>query len=156
MMAAILFFLAYYLLKSLYFMRYRATFNEVTFVVILPHVPLLFAFFSSIFDVTIDPITSVSVKGAISLSLYSDFIDLVSLPLYIFSLFVLMRTFLRYPFIRLYGHSTNGFPSRVVGLALTLEVPFVYAFAVFAFLPNLSLLMFSITFLLIGFLSMFV
>ncbi len=156
MLATLTFFFLYYAFKSVYYLKYRATFNEVGFVVFLPHIPLFFGFFSRIFSVSPPNIFVADISGAIQLSLFYNFVDIFSIPFYLFSLFLLQRTFLRYPFIRLKGHSTDGFSATTTGFLLTLEVPLIYLIIVMAWVPNVTMVLFALFYLITGMLSLFV
>lgn len=156
MLAALSFFFAFFFFRALYYIRYRATFNDVGFVFLLPHVPALFAFFSRIFLTEVEDALVLEIVAPFRMRLFANFIDLFSLPFYVFSLFLLLRTHLRYPFIRLTGHATDGLSSRLVALYMTLEIPFVYTAVAFLFIPNLSLLLFAVCYLVVGFIGFFV
>ncbi|RMG30734.1 MAG: hypothetical protein D6732_15840 [Methanobacteriota archaeon] len=156
MVTTLAFFFTFFFFRALYYLRYRATFNDVSFVFFLPHVPLFFAFLSRLFRIEVDDLVILELLKPWELRLFANFVDLVSLPFYLFSLFLLLRTHLRYPFIRLTGHATDGLPSRLVALYMTVEVPFVYWIVALLFVPNLSLLLFGLSFLVIGFIGFFV
>ena len=156
MVTTLSFFFAYFFFRALYYLRYRATFNDVGFVFFLPHVPLFFAFFSRIFLIEVEDLVVMELVRPFRLELYANFIDLVSVPFYLFSIFLLLRTHLRYPFVRLTGHATDGLSSRLVALYMTIEIPFVYWLVAFLFVPNLSLLLFGFSFLVVGSIGFFV
>ncbi|MHA2250025.1 MAG: hypothetical protein ACXAD7_06670 [Candidatus Kariarchaeaceae archaeon] len=120
----------FYLLKALYYLRHRATFNEISFVVGLAIVPVIIIslgrvtefdeLYSS--DLLMAQITLPSQTFEFSLSLSS----LLAIPYFFFSLYLLLRSFIRYQFIRWKGHSKSGPPATLVGLLLAVTMGISY------------------------------
>lgn len=153
-LAAYVFVLLFFLLKALYYTRHGATFNVFVFVVLLPLSPIALIAIQNIL------LTSVMQEDMLiltmnlqlrwineSLELLTLAIEVLLLPIYYFSLFLVLRTHLRYPVIRLQGHSIRGLSPRFSGFLLTILIPL--AFVILAVIySNLLFLIFGITFFL--------
>lgn len=147
-------------IRSIYYLRHSATFNEIFFVFIVPLVPVTLVLIQILLGVYNDPIPIVTQSifdvGSTSYSFYINVIDFILLPFYIISNFLLLRTFIRYPFIRLKGTSEKGIPPKLFGFLLMLIIPATYILLSFFYLENLFLMVFGIVYFYTGLLTLFV
>lgn len=120
----------FFVLKSVYYFRQGATFNEIFFVVGLPIMPPMFAglgyftgvnnlYFSDLFQLTF------TLRGQIQ-EFSLSFASMLALPYFFFSMYLLLRTFIRYQFLRWSAHSTNGPSGTFIGLVLALSMGAIY------------------------------
>ncbi len=151
----IAFFGIYYFLKTLYYLKYQATFNELSFVVLFPFIPLLQTVFKSMVIDSSLSAYDVLLIGRNTLHLYADFTDILAIPYYFFSVFLILRTHLRYPFIRPRGHSDGGLPPRLIAFILLLAIPPVYFIAGLIFF-NALFILYSIIFSIVCLIGFFV
>lgn len=157
LLALIAFLAAYYLLKTLYYLRHQATFNEISYVVFLPFSILVQVLAKHALEVEFEEVFSINIEGiGDRIELSVDFFDLGLIPYFIFSSFLLLRTYLRYPFIRLHGHGERGFPAKFTGLLLSIIIPVSFLIVGFIILENALLVIFAIFFATIGFIGFFV
>lgn len=158
LLGLITFLAAYYILKTLYYLRHQATFNEVSFVIFLPYSILLQFIVKTLLEVEFDELFSVNIVGIgeNDYNLSVDIFDLGLIPYFIFSVFLLLRTYLRYPFIRLHGHSDRGLPAKFVGLILSISVSILFFITGLIILENALLVVFAIFFATIGVIGFFV
>lgn len=157
-LALITFLAAYYILKTLFYLRHQATFNEVSFVIFLPFSILLQFIVKTILEVEFEELFSVNIVGVgeKDYNLSVDIFDLGLIPYFFFSSFLLLRTYLRYPFIRIHGHSDRGLPAKFVGLILSLSVSILFFITGLIILENALLVMFALFFATIGVIGFFV
>ncbi|OLS28186.1 MAG: hypothetical protein HeimC2_08410 [Candidatus Heimdallarchaeota archaeon LC_2] len=157
LMALIAFLASYYLLKTLYYLRHQATFNEVSFVIFLPISIILQVMAKHALEVEFNELFSLHIEGiGDRIELSVDFFDLGLLPYFVFSTFLLLRSYLRYPFIRLHGHSERGFPAKFTGLLLSIIIPILFLVVGLVILENAFLVIFAIFFATIGLIGFFV
>ncbi len=147
-------------IRSIYYLRHSATFNEIFFVFIIPLVPVTLVLIQILLGIYNDPIPIVTQSifdiGSTSYSFYINVIDFILLPFYIIANFLLLRTFIRYPFIRLKGTSEKGIPPKLFGFLLMLIIPATYILLSFFYLENLFLMVFGIVYFYTGLLTLFV
>ena len=159
--AAIFAFLTLFIMiRSLYYLRHNATFNEIFFVMIVPLVPVIIVLTQvllGIYDYS-NLIISHSTfdVGSHSYNFYINIVDFILLPFYIVSNFLLFRTFIRYPFIRIKGTSEKGIPPKLFGFLLMLIIPAAYIFTSLFYLENLFLMIFGIVYFYTALLTLFV
>lgn len=146
------------LTRSLYYKKHKATFNELFFVVGLPILPLIFSYLG----------TSLGANSAysfsqisVSTSIFSNeitflilFSALLSIPYLFFSLFLLLRSFIRYKFIRWGPHSNGGLPGTLIGLLLAIGVGIGYTL-LSIYLFDLILVLFGIIYAVTGIIGFF-
>ncbi|MHA2030388.1 MAG: hypothetical protein ACW99A_16925 [Candidatus Kariarchaeaceae archaeon] len=157
LLALIAFLASYYILKTLYYLRHQATFNEVSFVIFLPLSILVQFIVKTILEVEFDELFSVNVIGiGDDIELSVDIFDLGLIPYFIFSTFLLLRSYIRYPFIRLHGHSEKGFPAKFLALLLSISIPVLYLIAGLFILENALLVIFALFFATAGLIGFFV
>jgi len=159
--AAIFAFLTLFIvIRSIYYLRHNATFNEIFFVMIVPLVPVIVVLTQVLLGINRDPIPIVSVStfdvGSTSYDFYINIIDFILLPYYIFSNFLIFRTFIRYPFIRMKGTSEKGIPPKLFGFLIMLIIPATYVIISLFFLENLFLIVFGIVYFYSSLLTLFV
>ncbi len=152
------FLTSFYLFKSLYYRAESATFNELFFVAGLPTVPIILSItanileINSFFDRSTLIITTINI-GEVR-ELYVHTTGILVLPFYIFSLYLLLRTFIRYKFIRWTAYSEGGIPAVLFGIILSLGIGFVY-FMISMIMGDLLLLLFGFMYALTGILGFF-
>lgn len=144
--AAILAFLSLFVLfRSLFYSSHRATFNEVFFVFIVPLIPVLLLLTQKllgIYDSFI--ITTVEITPEFpTYFFYISAFDFAFLPYYIVSNFLIFRTFIRYPFIRMKGTSEKGIPPKLFGFLLMFIIPATYILTSWFYFENLFLVIFG-------------
>ncbi len=144
--AAIFAFLSLFILfRSFFYLRHKATFNEVFFVLMVPLIPVLIVLAQKLFGIYDTFIVSTGVISTSSLN-YTFFInavDFVLLPYYLVSNFMIFRTCIRYPFIRLKGTSEKGIPPKFFGFLLMFIIPATYILTSVFYLENLFLVIFG-------------
>ncbi len=143
----------FYVLKGLYYFRHRATFNEISFVVFLPVIPIILVLLGEFTE--LDEIySSELITAQISLpfrdfDFYLSFSSIFSLPYFSFSLYLLLRSFIRYEHIRWRGHSKGGPNATLVGLLLSIVIGITY-FALSLILEDLLLALFGFIYAIVG------
>ena len=130
---------------SLFYLKHKATFNEVFFVLIVPLIPVLLILTQrllGIYDSFI--ITTVEITPDFpTYFFYINAMDFALLPYYLISNFLIFRTFIRYPFIRMKGTSEKGIPPKFFGFLLILVIPAVYILTSWFYFENLFLVIFG-------------
>ena len=143
--AAIFAFLTLFVIfRSLFYLKHKATFNEVFFVLIVPLIPLAIVLTQKLFGIY-EPFivsTGISPEG-FDYIFYINAVDFALLPYYIVSNFMIFRTFIRYPFIRLKGTSEKGIPPKFFGFLLIFIIPAIYILTSVFYLENLFLVIFG-------------
>ena len=131
--------------RSLFYLKHKATFNEVFFVLIVPLIPVLLILTQillGIYDSFI--ITTVEITPDFpTYYFYINAMDFALLPYYLISNFLIFRTFIRYPFIRMKGTSEKGIPPKFFGFLLILIIPAVYILTSWFYFENLFLVIFG-------------
>lgn len=157
-LSLIAFLASYYILKTLYYLRHQATFNEVSFVVFMPVSILIQFVVKTILEVEFEELFSVNIigLGENDIELSVDIFDLGLIPYFVFSVFLLLRTYLRYPFIRLRGHSERGFPPKFLGLLLSVTISILFFITGLVILENALLVLFALFFATVGLVGFFV
>lgn len=160
-MAAIFAFLTLFIMiRSIYYLKHNATFNEVFFVLIVPLIPVIVVltqFLLGIYDYGSNLIsTSTFDVGTTTYYFYINIVDFILLPYYIFSNFLIFRTFIRYPFIRMKGTSEKGIPPKLFGFLLLLIIPTTYILTSIFLLENLFLMVFAVVYFYSSLLMLFV
>lgn len=146
----------FYVLKWLYYLKSSATLNEVSFVLLLPLAPPAQILFKLWIDVQLPLIAELTLTINENVQgVTVDYLDLFCLPYYIITVFFILRTYLRYPFIRLTGYSSKGLPSLLIALLLSAGLPIAYAI-VGLLASNALLLFFAPVLLLVGVIGVFV
>lgn len=143
----------FYSLKALYYLRHRATFNEISFVVFIPIVPLLLVFLGSVTDFD-NLYFSDFLKAQVTFpsrvfEFELSFSSILALPYLFFSIYLLLRTFMRYEFIRWGSHSKGGPNAVFVGLLLSIIVGLSY-FIFSIILEDLLLALFGFVYAIVG------
>ncbi len=159
--AAIFAFLTIFIvIRSIYYLKYNATFNEIFFVLIVPLVPVIIVLTQvllGVYDYGANLIsTSIFDVGGTLYYFHINIVDFILLPYYIFSNFLLFRTFIRYPFIRLKSTSERGIPPKFFGFLLMLILPAVYILTSIFYLENLFLMVFGMIYFYSSLLTLFV
>ena len=157
--AAIFVFLGLFIFfRSLYYSRHSATFNEIFFVLIVPLIPVLLVLAQILFGIYDSFIVSTVEFNANSIdySFYINAVDFVLLPFYVASNFLMYRSFIRYPFIRLKGTSEKGIPPRLFGFLLMFIIPATYILTSVLYLDNLFLVVFGAVYFYSALLTLFV
>ncbi|MHA2502938.1 MAG: hypothetical protein ACXAE3_08715 [Candidatus Kariarchaeaceae archaeon] len=147
----------FYFLKSLYYRRHKATFNEIFFVVGIPLIPPLLAIVGQLTE--INSLFEVGVYAEITVSeqiwqLQLSLASLLALPFYLFALYLLLRTFIRYEFLRWTAHSSGGLPGTLTGLIMSVMVGTIYLVVAILF-GDLMLVIFGFVYTITGLLSFF-
>lgn len=152
------YFLMFYLLKSLYYRKHKATFNELFFVVGMPLTPLILSTLGGLFkinelrDFSDIFIAHLDVNAGVEMVL--TFSSVISLPFYIFSLYLLLRTFIRYKFIRFTPYSDGGIPATLLGIIISISIGLTYVVVSIIF-GDFILLVFGFFYALTGILGFF-
>ncbi len=148
----------FYMFRSIYYVRHSATFNEVAYVVFLPLIPLILILAQSIFEINeaMVFITGQLQGENIDLTYSINVVDILITPYYIFSNYLLFRSYIRYPFIRLTGTSEGGLPPKFTAFMLTIMIPLAYFLTSFLYLNNLFLIIFGGLYLYSGIIALFV
>ena len=87
---------------------------------------------------------------------YINAVDLMLLPYYLASNFLLFRTFVRYPFIRFRGTSEKGLPPKFAGFILMILIPTLNIVSSIFYFNNLFLLIFGMIYFYLGTIALFV
>jgi ABC-type multidrug transport system permease subunit len=100
----------FYVIRSMFYLKHKATFNEFIYVFLLPIVPVLILLFQKLIIINEDYILSTGnfTTSSFSYTYYISTFDFLLLPFYLFSTFLLFRTFIRYPFIRFRSTREKG------------------------------------------------
>ena len=144
--AAIFAFLSLFIIfRSFFYLKHKATFNEVFFVLMVPLIPVLIVLAQKLFGIYDTFIVSTGVISTSSLNyiFFINALDFVLLPYYLVSNFLIFRTFIRYPFIRLKGTSEKGIPPKFFGFLLMFIIPATYILTSVFYLENLFLVIFG-------------
>ena len=157
LLAVMVFIGLYYILKGLYYIKEDATLNEFSFIILLPIAPVVQLLFKEFINVDVSSIASIRyINHSDNIILSIDYLDLVLLPYYIITVYFILRTYLRYPFIRLTGHSSSGIPAKLIAIFLSLALPALYLIVGIVILSNFFLVLFGFIILLVGILGLFV
>ena len=152
------YFLMLYFLKSLYYRKHKATFNELFYVVGLPLIPLILSILGGVFKINglrdFSDIFLLNVDLGSDLELVLTLSSVISLPFYIFSLYLLLRTFIRYKFIRFTPYSDGGIPATLLGIIISISIGFVYVL-VSTIIGDFILLIFGLFYAITGILGFF-
>ena len=120
----------FYLFKSFYYRRHKATFNEIFFVVGLPLLPPIFVIlgqYTGINNLFFSDLLSASIIfNGEQLNFSLAFASILALPYLFFSIYLLLRAFIRYEFIRWQAHSKGGPPGTLVGIILAFLIGIIY------------------------------
>ncbi len=155
-LASVAFISIYYFFKWMYYVKNSATLNEVSFVLILPLAPPAQILLKYSLSVQLESLTTVTVDVlSNSIGLTVDSLDILSLPYYMITIFFILRTYLRYPFIRLTGYSKNGLPSTFIAIVLSAGLPIIYA-VIGLLTSNALLLLFAIIYVIVGLIGLVV
>ncbi|MCY3410429.1 MAG: hypothetical protein INQ03_02225 [Candidatus Heimdallarchaeota archaeon] len=153
-----LYITVFYIFKSLYYKAEKATFNELFFVLGLPIIPVLLSIVGYV--VNLEDILDfespliMTVTHFESAELQLSVASLFSIPYYLFALYLLLRTFLRYKFIRYTPYSSGGIPPKLFGIVIAIGIGIFYML-ISLFIADLLLLFFGIMYLCTGILSFF-
>jgi hypothetical protein len=143
----------FYSLKSMYYLRHRATFNEVSFVVFLPFVPIILVLlgdFTEIDELYFSEFLTAQITFQDeTLDFFLSFSSILSLPYFGFSLYLLLRSFIRYQFIRLRGYSKGGLNAVFVGLLLSVIIGIAYL-VLAIIMEDLLLALFGFIYAIVG------
>ncbi len=157
LLALMAFLGVYYILKTLYYMKYHATFNEFSFVVFLPLAPVVQIMIKDLIEVSMTHLFSIQLAGnGSNFRLDVDILDVLMIPYFLFSIFLLLRSYLRYPFIRLRGHSKDGVSARFIAIILSAGIPILYGMLALIVLNNFMLLFIAIVYAIVGLVGLFV
>lgn len=157
-LAIYVFITLFYIIRSFFYLKHNATFNEFIFVFILPIIPVLILLAQMLFGINDAYIVSTGdfVTESINYVFYINMVDFLLLPYFLFSNFLLFRTFIRYPFIRIRSTSEKGIPPRFAGFLLMLIIPTAYIVTSITYFQNLFLLIFGIIYLYSALMALFV
>lgn len=159
-LAAFVYCAIFYIFKSFYYLKHRATFNEMSFVFFLPIVPIVLLsvaeyaevndiFFKNFFNADAQIFDNPIHHYQITLA------GLLSLPYFFFATYILIRSRLRYQFIRWRGHSEGGPPAGFIALILTILIPISYGALGYIY-GEIIFIYFAFTYFLVGLLSLIV
>jgi len=157
-LAVYAFITLFYIFRSLYYSKHKATFNEIVFVFVLPLIPVIILFanmgvgISDMYPVLTGTINTNSSSFDFNINMF----DLLLLPYYLASNFLLFRSLIRYPFIRFKGTSEKGIPPKLMGVILILLIPTIYIASSLTYLNNIFLLIFGVTYFYLGTIAFFV
>jgi len=148
----------FYVFRSLYYLRHKATFNEFIFVYVLPIIPVLILFAQSMFGITDMFVLSTGVISTdwIDYSFYINAVDMLLLPYYLASNYLLFRSLIRYPFIRFRGTSEKGMNPKFSGFLLMILIPTLYIASTLTYFNNFFLLLFGIIYFYLGSIALIV
>jgi len=150
----------FYIFRSMYYLKHKATFNEFIFVFVLPLIPALVLLAQMLFGInelsTLILSTGEITSDFVDYEFYINVIDLLLLPYYLASNFLLFRTFVRYPFIRFRGTSERGLPPKFAGFLLMILIPALYIITSLLYFNNLFLLIFGMLYFYLGTIALFV
>lgn len=157
-LAIYVFITLFYIIRSFFYLKHNATFNEFIFVFILPIIPVLILLAQMLFGINDAYIVSTGdfVTESINYVFYINMVDFLLLPYFLFSNFLLFRTFIRYPFIRIRSTSEKGIPPKFAGFLLMLIIPTAYIVTSITYFQNLFLLIFGIIYLYSALMALFV
>ena len=157
-LAIYVFITLFYIIRSFFYLKHNATFNEFIFVFILPIIPVLILLAQMLFGINDAYIVSTGdfVTENINYVFYINMVDFLLLPYFLFSNFLLFRTFIRYPFIRIRSTSEKGIPPKFAGFLLMLIIPTAYIVTSITYFQNLFLLIFGIIYLYSALMALFV
>ena len=148
----------FYIFRSMYYLKHKATFNEFIFVFVLPLIPALILLAQKLFGIDAMFVLSTGelTTSFIDYEFYINAVDLMLLPYYLASNFLLFRTFVRYPFIRFRGTSEKGIPPKLSGFLLMILIPTLYIVSSLLYFNNLFLLVFGMIYFYLGTIALFV
>ena len=148
----------FYIFRSMYYLKHKATFNEFIFVFVLPLIPALILLAQKLFGIDAMFILSTGelTTSFIDYEFYINAVDLMLLPYYLASNFLLFRTFVRYPFIRFRGTSEKGIPPKLSGFLLMILIPTLNIVSSLLYFNNLFLLVFGMIYFYLGTIALFV
>jgi hypothetical protein len=145
----------FYVIRSLFYLKHKATFNEFIYVFILPIVPVLILLAQILFGV--NDFGIVTISGFPDESFREiNAVDFLLLPYYLYSTFLLFRTFIRYPFIRFRSTSEKGTNPKFAGFLLMLIIPTIYIVTSVTYFENFFLLISGIIYLYSAIMAIFV
>lgn len=146
----------FYLFKSFYYRRHKATFNELFFVVGIPLLPPLFVILGEVTGVNTlyfsDLLSATLVLQNEPMEFSLAFASIMALPYFFFAMYLLLRSFIRYQFIRWQAHSKGGPPGTFIGILLAGFIGIIYL-VVALFFADFLLLLFGFMYSLVGILS---
>ena len=148
-LAIYVFITLFYIIRSLFYLKHKATFNEFIYVFVLTIVPVLILLAQMLFGINDAYIVSTGsfTTGSLSYIYYINVIDFLLLPYYLSSTFLLFRTFIRYPFIRFRSTSEKGMNPKFAGVLLMLIIPTIYIVTSVTYFENFFLLISGIIYL---------
>ena len=148
----------FFLFRSMYYLKHKATFNEFIFVFVLPMLPALILLAQKLFGIDAMFVLSTGdlTTSFIDYEFYINAVDLMLLPYYLASNFLLFRTFVRYPFIRFRGTSEKGIPPKLSGFLLMILIPTLNIVSSLLYFNNLFLLVFGMIYFYLGTIALFV
>jgi hypothetical protein len=157
-LAIFAFFSFFYIFRSMYYLKHKATFNEFIFVFVLPLVPAIVLLAQKLFGIDAMFVLSTGelTTSFIDYEFYINAVDIMLLPYYLASNFLLFRTFVRYPFIRFRATSEKGFPPKLAGFLLMIIVPALNIITSILYFNNLFLLIFGMIYFYLGTIALFV
>ena len=150
----------FYVFRSLYYLKHKATFNEFIYVFVLPIIPVLIILAQVLFKIHEMPSLLLSTGGIstnwIDYSFYINVVDILLLPYYLASNFLLFRSLIRYPFIRFRGTSEKGMNPKFSGFLLMILIPVLYIATALTYFNNFFLLLFGIIYFYLGTIALIV
>ncbi|MHA1954736.1 MAG: hypothetical protein ACW96U_12400 [Candidatus Heimdallarchaeaceae archaeon] len=148
----------FYIFRSMYYLKHKATFNEFIFVFVLPLIPTLILLAQKLFGIDAMFVLSTGelTTSFIDYEFYINAVDLMLLPYYLASNFLLFRTFVRYPFIRFRSTSEKGITPKLSGFLLMILIPTLYIVSSLLYFNNLFLLVFGMIYFYLGTVALFV
>lgn len=148
----------FYIFRSMYYLKHKATFNEFIFVFVLPLIPALILLAQKLFGIDAMFVLSTGelTTSFIDYEFYINAVDLMLFPYYLASNFLLFRTFVRYPFIRFRGTSEKGIPPKLSGFFLMILIPALNIISSLLYFNNLFLLVFGMIYFYLGTIALFV
>ena len=150
----------FYVFRSLYYLRHKATFNEFIYVFVLPIIPVLIILAQVLFKIhEMSPLllsTGVINTDWIDYTFYINVVDVLLLPYYLASNFLLFRSLIRYPFIRFRGTSERGMNPKFSGFLLMILIPVLYIATALTYFNNFFLLLFGIIYFYLGTIALIV
>ena len=148
----------FFIFRSMYYLKHKATFNEFIFVFVLPMLPALILLAQRLFGIDAMFVLSTGelTTSFIDYEFYINAVDLMLLPYYLASNFLLFRTFVRYPFIRFRSTSEKGIPPKLAGFLLMILIPTLNIVSSLLYFNNLFLLVFGMIYFYLGTIALFV
>jgi len=150
----------FYVFRSLYYLRHKATFNEFIYVFVLPIIPVLIILAQVLFKIhEMSPLllsTGVINTDWIDYTFYINVVYVLLLPYYLASNFLLFRSLIRYPFIRFRGTSERGMNPKFSGFLLMILIPVLYIATALTYFNNFFLLLFGIIYFYLGTIALIV